>query len=656
MRLSTITILASAFLLAAVTSLVAASFAVTQVEAQTETQIREALDQSQMGWAEVQADGLQLHLTGTAPNEARRFAALTVAGRIIDASRVIDGMEVKPAEGIAPPRFSIEILRNENDLSLIGLIPTATDRDALVTRLERLKGIEAVSDLLDEADHPAPNGWPASLDYAVKALAIVPRSKISVEAGRVSVTGMSDSPAERHEMEKALKKAAPREIILKLDISAPRPVIAPFTLRFLIEDGQPRFDACSADTEAARAAILSAAQEAGLKGTARCTLGLGVPAPEWSEAATTAIAALARLGGGSVTFSDADITLIAAEGTEQALFDDVVGELENSLPELFALHAVLPETPEQGEEGPPDFTATLSPEGLLQMRGRMTDEQSRSAIVSLARARFGSDAVHNAARLDEDLPKSWSIRVLTALEALAKLSNGAAVVTPDTVSITGNTGLETASDDITGLLSSKLGEAEDFSVNVTYQEKLDPQASVPEPEECVAELKQIQEVRKINFEPGSATIDADSLGVMDDIAEVLKACGQFRMEIAGHTDSQGREVMNEQLSQARANTVLSELRMRRVLTSTFSAKGYGEEFPIADNGTEEGREANRRIEFNLMTVDATEDESTLEEQSRSAQEDAASAQDDAADAEAAAAEDTGEDGSGDATDEGSGDD
>ncbi|WP_375691927.1 OmpA family protein [Pseudooceanicola sp. LIPI14-2-Ac024] len=649
MRLSTVTILASSFLIAALICIITATFAVSQVEAQTETRIRDALDEAQLGWAEVQADGLQLHLTGTAPSEARRFSALTVAGREIDASRIIDHMSVKPAEDLAPPRFSVEILRSDDDLSLIGLIPASTDRDALLARLQKLRGVEEVADLLDAADHRAPRGWTEALDYAVKALAIVPRSKISVEAGHVAVTGMADSPEQRRQMESQLKKAAPNNLVLKLDISAPRPVITPFTLRFLIEDGQPRFDACSADTEEARKTILDAAAKAGLEGSARCTLGLGVPSPDWARAAAQGIAALAELGGGSVTFSDADISMIAAEGTEQKLFDNVVGGLENSLPDVFALHAVLPETPKEGEEGPPEFTVTLSPEGLVQMRGRISDEQARSAIVSLARARFGSASVHNVARLDTDLPAGWSLRVLTAIEALAKLSNGVAVVTPDNVAVSGNTGSESASDDITRLLSDKLGEAEDFSVEVTYQEKLDPVAGIPTPEKCVAELNAIQTVAKINFEPGSATVAADSMGIMDDIAEVLKACGQFRLEIAGHTDSQGRETMNQQLSANRAQAVLNELRMRRVLTSTFSAKGYGEEFPIADNGTEEGREANRRIEFTMLTVDPEADESTLEDADGSSQEDAAP--------EDADAETADEDGSGDEAsgDEGSGD-
>jgi OOP family OmpA-OmpF porin len=72
------------------------------------------------------------------------------------------------------------------------------------------------------------------------------------------------------------------------------------------------------------------------------------------------------------------------------------------------------------------------------------------------------------------------------------------------------------------------------------------------------------------------------------------------MEIGGHTDAQGSEEGNRALSQARAEAVLVALQGRRVDVSGLVAKGYGEANPIADNETEEGREANRRIEFTLI--------------------------------------------------------
>jgi OOP family OmpA-OmpF porin len=180
--------------------------------------------------------------------------------------------------------------------------------------------------------------------------------------------------------------------------------------------------------------------------------------------------------------------------------------------------------------------------------------------------------------------------------------------------VTGYTGNPDASTEISSLLAGKLGEGAAFDIDVTYQEKLDPVLGLPTPDECEAEIGAVLKVGKINFEPSSATIDASALDTMDDIAEILKRCGDLLLEIQGYTDSQGREEMNLALSQSRAESVLNELRARRVLTGSFVARGYGEDNPIADNGTEAGREANRRIEFRLIRPDTVSDpeQTTLE--------------------------------------------
>ncbi|WP_415401906.1 OmpA family protein [Tateyamaria sp. SN3-11] len=613
MRLSSLALIVATFAVAAVLSLVAANLSVKLIEESSEIGVRDALDDRGMTWAEVQADGLQVTLAGIAPTEAVRFAALSAAGSIVDAARVIDDMQVEAAAAIAPPRFSAEILRNDAGLSIIGLMPASSDRDEVLDRVRAISGDLPVTDLIEVADYPAPDGWEDALGFSLTAMERLPRAKVSVSAGRVAIRAITDSGEEKARLESQLNRAAPPGLRVSLDVAAPRPVITPFTLRLVKDDAGTRFDACSADTNATRTRILNAAFAAGLTGPGTCTVGMGVPSPNWGAAVEQAIGALNELGAGTVTFSDADITLVAAEGTPQGDFDRVVGELENSLPQVFALYAKLPETVDP-DQGPSEFVATLSPEGLVQLRGRLSDENLRNVADSYARAAFGSDRVYTATRLVDDLPSNWPVRVLTGLEALSQLSNGAVTVSPDTVIVSGNTGDPKASTNIASLLASKLGEAEEFDIRVTYQEKLDPVAALPTPDECEAEISDILATSKITFEPSSATIDASALGTMDDIADILRQCGDIRLEIQGHTDSQGREEMNLNLSQARAQSVLNELRARRVLTSTYTAKGYGEADPIADNDSDEGREANRRIEFRLIRPkpSAPEGETTLE--------------------------------------------
>ncbi|MGR3760517.1 OmpA family protein [Roseobacteraceae bacterium NS-SX3] len=607
MRLSSILIPTLSFTAAAGLSFVAAGFAVTAVERSTETGIRRVLDEFGHGWAEVTADGLQVVLEGTAPDEATRFTAVSLAGGVVDAARIIDRMEVPAAEGLAPPRFSAEILRNDSGISIIGLMPASTDRAELISDLNALAGARKVADLLETAKYKAPKGWSAALAYAVEALELLPRAKISVAAGEVSVTAITDSAEAKQKLERDLTRMAPPGLRLSLDIAAPRPVITPFTLRFLIGEDGAQFDACSAESEESRDRILAAAREAGLEGEADCVIGMGVPSPNWARAAELSIASLAQLGAGSVTIANADITLVAAEGTDESRFDLVVGELESALPQVFALHAVLPAPEAEASAGPSEFNATLSPEGQVQLRGRISDPAMRRIAGSYAKARFGSGNVHMATRVVPDLPADWPVRVLAGLEALSYLQRGAVSVTPDNLVLRGMSHREDASAEIARLLSAKLGEAESYDLDIAYEAPPEPKDKPMPPELCQAELAAAQQEGKIAFEPGSATIAAESAATMDRIADVLKRCGPVRLEIQGHTDSQGREEMNQNLSQARAQSVLNELRARRILTSTYVAKGYGESEPIADNGTEEGREANRRIEFRLIRPAGTED-------------------------------------------------
>lgn len=562
-------------------------------------------------WANVEANGLIVSLSGTAPNEAMRFSAMNVAGSVVDSGRLRDGFEVEPAQVIAAPRFSVEMLRNEDDLQLIGLVPEGPAKERLAQVSMTLTQSALETDMLQTAAYPAPEGWDAALELGITALTLLPQSKISVSDQGVVITAIASSEAEKRSLEAEIVKATPKGLAVTTSISAPRPVLTPFTLRFVLDGDGARFDACSADSDKARDRILAAAHLAGASGSMHCTVGLGVPSPSWAEATSAAIQTVGKFGGGTVTFSDADITLMAGPDVTRAAFDREIGDLRAALPDVFALDAKMPEKPKSTAAGPIEFTATLAAEShKIELRGRLTDDRVQAAVASFANARFGGENVLVATVLDPEAPDGWPQRVLAGLQALAELDHGTLLVRPDTVEVAGISGSQQAPARISQLLSDRLGQGQTFKVIVRYDKALDPLAALPTPQDCLDAMNSVVAIKKITFDPGSAELDNASAAVMDALSKALKNCNGVKIEIAGHTDAQGSEGGNLALSQARAEAVMVALQGRQVDVSGMRAVGYGEGIPLADNGSEAGRVANRRIEFTLIEpphLDATAD-------------------------------------------------
>lgn len=606
---------AISLMLAASLSAYLASRAVEYLESETQAQVDRALLASGQTWATTRADGLLVHLTGLAPDEPARLRAIEIIGQVLDTRRLRDRTTVLQSSEIHKPRFSLEALRNVDRVSLIGLIPAREGRNAILSRAREIVDGGSVTDMLESAEYQLPDGWQRNLDFGLDSLAQLPRSKISVTPEEVSVTAVTESPEEKKLVEQLLSRNKPDGTRLVMDISAPRPVITPFHFRMTLEDGTADLVSCSADTRAARDRILRAVTRAGHKGKALCEIGLGVPTTDWDKAVVQSVDALAALGGGTLTFTDSDVSLVAADSASQDLFDRVIGKLENSLPDLFSLHAVLP--PKILHDGGnaavelPEFVATRSPEGLIQLRGRVPNALSKASIGVYATALFGEKNVYNQTRIDAELPDGWPARVLAALEGLSQLRHGAVVVQPDLVAIRGVGADPNVTSEVSRIFADRLGDARGYKISVRHDPKLIPkkdgvQAKL-DARECEAQINAVLDTQQIVFAPSSTDIEAASQGVLDAIAEILRDCPDTAFEIEGHTDSQGSEDMNLALSQNRAEAVLNGLLARRVLISSLTARGFGETRPIADNSTEEGRAANRRIAFKLMNEDGDED-------------------------------------------------
>jgi outer membrane protein OmpA-like peptidoglycan-associated protein len=101
----------------------------------------------------------------------------------------------------------------------------------------------------------------------------------------------------------------------------------------------------------------------------------------------------------------------------------------------------------------------------------------------------------------------------------------------------------------------------------------------------------------IRFDTGKSTIKPESRPVLDQIVALLKANAGLRIAIEGHTDDVGSPASNRTLSEARARSVRDAVIGQGVDQARLTAAGFGQDRPVADNRTEEGRAKNRRVEL-----------------------------------------------------------
>jgi outer membrane protein OmpA-like peptidoglycan-associated protein/tetratricopeptide (TPR) repeat protein len=108
-------------------------------------------------------------------------------------------------------------------------------------------------------------------------------------------------------------------------------------------------------------------------------------------------------------------------------------------------------------------------------------------------------------------------------------------------------------------------------------------------------------LNNIFFETSKATIKPESEGELELLANLLIENPTIRLEISGHTDNVGSYRINQKLSESRAKSVVEYLVAKGVGSSRLEYKGYAFNQPVADNNTEEGRAANRRVEFKVIS-------------------------------------------------------
>ena len=331
--------------------------------------------------------------------------------------------------------------------------------------------------------------------------------------------------------------------------------------------------------EAARAGL------GGVEVVDRMNLSRGAP-PRFDNAALLLLDQIGKLKDGKVTISDTKVSL-SGMARDLGGREAIAAALKN-LPEGFSVAANEVKAPPyvfQAYKDPVAVTVTLT--------GYVPDNNVHAAIVTAAGRKFLREKVVDNLKASVGAPAGFANAVVPALGALARLSTGTLVVSDREVKLSGDALYEAAAVQIRAGLGKDFPQGWQFKPEISVR----PAAAPVDATVCQQLLADLLAKAKIRFESGRATIDPDSMALLDRLVETAMRCSTVNIEIAGHTDADGEAAFNQDLSERRAQAVTDYLVKAGLPANRFTPIGYGSTQPLGSNDTDEGKAQNRRIDF-----------------------------------------------------------
>ena len=117
---------------------------------------------------------------------------------------------------------------------------------------------------------------------------------------------------------------------------------------------------------------------------------------------------------------------------------------------------------------------------------------------------------------------------------------------------------------------------------------------------CIGRFEILSRTGNIYFGSGSATLQSESTPLLQTLLDIVQRCPEMRIQVAGHTDSDGPDAVNQALSEARAKAVMDYLAANGVNLARIRSVGFGESRPVVPNDSRANKSRNRRIEFSVI--------------------------------------------------------
>ena len=540
-------------------------------------------------WAHVMLDGRDLTLTGLAPDETSQVAALELARTVYGVRIATNASILLPVE--SPYQLSAE--KTADGVVLSGFVPNEAARARIVAELsENLPGI-AISDQMKLA-RGAPDDLLSLTGYGLSAFPRFSTGAMEISGSSLRITGQALTPDD-HEAALSVLSASPPTgaVVESIDIT-PAALTGAYAWSAEIAQDRLTLSGFVADPDM-RDGILAAAKaiRPDLDVDDQMRFASGVPeGVDMAMAAEMGLSLLAYMteGTASVTGKVLDVS---GQAVDAAAFHRIQEALSGPLEGGLVLG-----TSDIGVAAvsPFEWKAKLDSAGL-SLSGYLPSEASRARLLEVARLKFGTLRIADDQEIAAGAPDRFEAAALTALQALSRLEDAEAHIVDGDVSVQGAALSEAGTTDVGRLLSEGLPQG--FVSDPRIELAAVPETALPV-SACQDELNRLAMTNSVLFEIGDSAIQDHSYGFLDRIAFAARRCGSARLEISGHTDSDGADAANLALSELRARSVLDFMTAAGVAADRMSAIGYGESRPVKSNETDAGKAANRRIEFRVL--------------------------------------------------------
>jgi len=244
---------------------------------------------------------------------------------------------------------------------------------------------------------------------------------------------------------------------------------------------------------------------------------------------------------------------------------------------------ILPSFIEKYKNGKIEYNnEVLSISGMVETEKDLEDMKkllSHSTLTIINNTTIDQEAIAKAAANEEATRKAEAAQQakIAAEEKAAKLK---------------------AEEDANAETTRKAAEAAALQAKLAEETKLaKAQAAAQSTKEKITKLLQIE---NIEFKVSKDSLTSKGKTTVDKLATILAEHPNIKVEIAGHTDSDGSAIFNQKLSQARVDTAKARLIEKGIDPTRLTARGYGESKPLAPNTSDENKQKNRRVEINIQ--------------------------------------------------------